>query len=252
MGHARSTALSERAARWERRFELPILLAALLVIPVVVIQAQGRGGGWATFADVLNWVVWTGFAIELAVMLTVVPDRMHWVRKHPLEVVIVVLTPPFLPATFAALRVFRLLRLLRIVVIVGEVKRFLTIDGVRLAAVLAAMSALAGGALFANAEHHSSWDGFYWAVTTMATVGYGDLSPHTVIGRVDAIVLMVVGISFFALITGAIAQHFVHTDVKAVEHALEHQEADTRTQLLTELQELSTRLQRLEEIVRQL
>jgi voltage-gated potassium channel len=177
---------------------------------------------------------------------------MHWVRKHPLEVVIVVLTPPFLPASFAALRIFRLLRLLRIVVIVGEVKRFLTIDGVRFAAVLAAMSALAGGALFANAEHHSSWDGFYWAVTTMATVGYGDLSPHTVIGRIDAMVLMVVGISFFALITGAIAQHFVHTDVEAVEAALEHEEADTRTQILTELQELSTRLRRLEQIVKQL
>jgi voltage-gated potassium channel len=252
MGGARGRGLNERAQRWERRFEFPILGAALLVIPVVVIQAQGRGGGWGTLANVLNWVVWAAFAIELVVMLAVVPDRMHWVRKHPLEVVIVVLTPPFLPASFAALRVFRLLRLLRIVVIVGEAKRFLTIDGVRLAAVLAAMSALAGGALFANAEHHSSWDGFYWAVTTMATVGYGDLSPHTVVGRVDAMVLMVVGISFFALITGAIAQHFVHTDVKAVEKAIEHQESDTRAQVLAELQELSTRLQRLESVVRDL
>jgi voltage-gated potassium channel len=164
----------------------------------------------------------------------------------------VILTPPFLPASFAALRFFRLLRLMRIVVIGAEVKRFLTIDGVRFAAVVTAMTALAGGALFANAEHHSTWAGLYWAVTTMATVGYGDLAPHTVVGRVDAILLMVVGVSFFALITGSIAQRFVHSDVEAVEAALEHEEADARTQILAELQELSTRLRRLEQIVKQL
>jgi hypothetical protein len=48
VGGARSGALNERTALWERRFELPILVAALLVIPVVVIQAQGKGGGCAS------------------------------------------------------------------------------------------------------------------------------------------------------------------------------------------------------------
>ena len=48
-------------------------------------------------------------------MVYVVPDRGRWLREHPLDLAIVVLTPPFLPASLQALRVFRLLRLLRLV-----------------------------------------------------------------------------------------------------------------------------------------
>jgi voltage-gated potassium channel len=55
----------------------------------------------------------------------------------------------------------------------------------------------------------------------MATVGYGDLSPKTAIGRLVAIGLMVIGVGFFALLTGAIAQRFVATDVREVELEVE-------------------------------
>jgi len=66
-------------------------------------------------------------------MLAVVPDRGRWLRAHPLEVAIVVLTPP-LPASLQALRVFRLLRLLRLIAVVRYARRLFTLDGLRYAA----------------------------------------------------------------------------------------------------------------------
>jgi hypothetical protein len=48
-------------------------------------------------------------------MLRVVPDRGRWLREHPLDLAIVIFTPPFLPPALQAARVFRLLRLLRLV-----------------------------------------------------------------------------------------------------------------------------------------
>jgi Ion channel len=54
-------------------------------------------------------------------------------------------------------------------------------------------------------RHRSTWDGVWWAVTTMTTVGYGDITPRTNYGRVVAIVVMLVGIGFIALLTGALA-----------------------------------------------
>jgi hypothetical protein len=58
-------------------------------------------------------------------------------------------------------------------------------------------------AAFASAEpKHSAGDGIYWAITTMTTVGYGDLSPETNTGKVIAVGVMVVGIGFIALLTG--------------------------------------------------
>ena len=42
----------------------------------------------------------------------------------------------------------------------------------------------------------------YWAVVTMSTVGYGDIVPHTVLGRLVASVLMLVGYAIIAVPTG--------------------------------------------------
>lgn len=137
-----------------------------------------------------------------------------WIRKHPLEVAIVVLTPPFLPASMQAARVFRLLRLLRLLRLGILVRRFLSTEGIRDAAVLAARMVLGGGAAFAaveKARHLSTWDGVWWAITTVTTVGYGDVSPQTDMGRMIAIAVMFVGIGFIAILTAAAAERFLRS-----------------------------------------
>jgi voltage-gated potassium channel len=106
--------LDARSERIAQRFELPMVIAALLVIPVIVIEESPLGEPWDTIAGVLNWATWLAFLTEAAVMLAVVPDRPRWLREHPIEVVVVVLTPLFLPPTLQAIRVLRLLRLLRL------------------------------------------------------------------------------------------------------------------------------------------
>jgi len=225
-----------------------MFIAALLVIPVVVIEASHVSSTWKTFGLALNWVVWTAFAVELVVMLAVSPSRMAWLRSHPLEAAIVVLTPPFLPASLGALRLFRLLRLLRLLVVVKETRRLFTVDGMRLAAVLAGIAALGGGAIFSAVEagHHSVWDGTWWAITTMSTVGYGDFVPKTVIGRAVAVALMFVGVGFFALVTGAVAQRFLAGEIEQADEAIVDDVEEVRADVLRELHDLSERLATLE------
>lgn len=108
------------------------------------------GEPWDTVAVVLNWTIWTAFLAEVVIMLRVVPDKGRWLRDHPLDLAIVVLTPPFLPAGLQAARVFRLLGLLRLVRAATLVRRLLSTEGVRDAAVLALMTVLGGGAAFAG------------------------------------------------------------------------------------------------------
>jgi voltage-gated potassium channel len=56
-------------------------------------------------------------------MLWVAPDRWRWVREHPLEVIVVVLTPPFLLSALQPVRLLRLLRLLRLAPLVHRLFR---------------------------------------------------------------------------------------------------------------------------------
>lgn len=203
----------DRATRAERRLELPVLAAALLVVPVIVIEESSFGEPWETIGVVLNWASWLTFLAEAVVMLSVVRDRRAWLRRHPIEIAVVVLTPPFFVA-LAPVRLLRLLRLLRLVRLAPLARRFFSMEGLRYAALLAALTTLVGGAAYSELERgQSTAEGIYWALTTITTVGYGDLSPETTGGRFLAGAVMLVGIGFIAVLTGAVAERFLAAEV---------------------------------------
>jgi voltage-gated potassium channel len=112
------------------------------------------------------------------------------------------------------------------------------------------LTAVGGGDAYSAAESAqdpapSVWDRVWWAVTTMTTVGYGDEYPTTTLGRVYAIALMLVGIGFIAILTGAIAERFLAAEIEEAVEATEEVEA-TEIEVLAELQEIRSRLDRLE------
>lgn len=86
-----------RGALWEARLNLPVLAAAWLAIPTVVLYFSKLEEGWLPVAAVtLAWSIWIVFVVEAAIMLTVVRDRRAWMRGHLLSLVIVVATFPLL------------------------------------------------------------------------------------------------------------------------------------------------------------
>jgi hypothetical protein len=61
--------VEDRTARMQKRFELPVLVAALLVIPSMVLlrSASGSAAWWVAVA--LNVLIWLVFAAELTAIL---------------------------------------------------------------------------------------------------------------------------------------------------------------------------------------
>jgi voltage-gated potassium channel len=236
--------MDERSARIAARFEAPMLIAALLVVPAIIIEESSPGKPWETVGVVLNYAIWIAFLIEAVVMLCVVPSKRRWVADHPLEVIVVLLTPPFFLSAIAPIRVLRLLRLVRLLRLAPLVRRLFTVQGVKYSALLAIVTVLAAGAAFHQAESYRSFgDGLYWAATTMTTVG-ADFSPHTTVGRLVAIVVMLVGLGFAALVTGAVARAFIERTGDA--DPPNATPVPSGEKLLADFRELSVRMRALE------
>jgi voltage-gated potassium channel len=247
--HHYSQGMDERSTRVAERLETPMLIAAALTLPMVAISESHTGGWLQSAATILNWATWLAFAAELAIMLAVVPDRRAWLRHHPLDPTIVILTPPLLPPGLQALRVLRLFRLLRLLRLAQLTHEVFSLQGLRYAMLLSLLTVIGGGALFVafekGSQHLDTWDGIYWAVTTMTTLG-SNIYPKTTGGEVVSVFILVVGIGFVALLTGAFAQRFLGPEILGVEEELEKEEMTAEAIALRELRGVREQLQALE------
>ncbi|NDZ76430.1 two pore domain potassium channel family protein [Streptomyces sp. SID10362] len=88
----------------------------------------------------------------------------------------------------------------------------------------------------------------WWSVETATTVGYGDLYPVTLWGRLVAVVVMVAGITAFGLVTAALATWFVGREQERRGHVVRHTERaaeEVYTEATRALHERFDRLERM-------
>lgn len=195
----------------ERLTELPLLILAFIMIPLLVGPFLWKlsPSEEATFLT-LDWFIWAIFAIDLAVKLVVAPHRLAYLKRHWLEVLVVVV--PF----------FRPLRIIRVFIFgsrawVGTRRLvnvdFLLVYGIGLVIIAATVVASVEGG--EGASIRSFPDALWWSMATITTVGYGDMVPISTVGRAMGYILMLGGIAFFSGITANLASFLVRgTDAR--------------------------------------
>ena len=158
--------------------------------------------------DGIQWVSWVAFAADLLFGIYKSSDKAQFLKKHPLEILAVVL--PFL-------RPLRLLRFISFGTLVFEKVNLGKSIAITFKVVVTALflTYLAGIEITMaergkpGATIESIGDGFWWAITTLTTVGYGDIYPTTTEGRFIAVGLMVSGICVLGFISATVAAWFV-------------------------------------------
>ena len=161
-----------------------------------------------------NWtlfVIWVFFAFDYFARLSIADDKRLFVRKNLLDLAAVAL--PFLP-------LLRAIRALAAVTVLSRRNRGSRSQQVTTSVVTLAFATwFVAGLAVTEAERRVDGsniqgvgDGWWWAITTMATVGYGDTYPVSTQGRIVGTSLMIMGVALLGTITASIASNFNSTD----------------------------------------
>jgi voltage-gated potassium channel len=228
-----------------------VIAGALATIPLLIIDQTHTSGTWHYVALIGDCIVWLIFVLDLVAMLAFARDRRGYLRSHPLDLIVIVLTPPVLPVAFQWIRVLRVLRVVRLLRLPRLLKRKLSLETLEYAALLVALAFFGGAAAFAAAERVSYGNAMYWAIGVMTTAGTGDIKVTTTLAKIVACVLMVVGTGFFALVTGAIAQRFLASQVSDLQDTAD-EIGDVATAVAHDEDEVLARVRALSAQVREL
>lgn len=205
-----------------RRYDVLLIVAILCSIVVAVFdsvaQAHARYG---EIFYLLEWVFTLAFTIEYVMRIVVVDRPWRYIRSFFGIVDLLAVLPTWISLVVAgshyllvvrALRILRIFRILKLTRYVGEADLlwFTLIRARRKVLVFFSVIltlVLIFGALMYLIEGPE--DGFtsiptsmYWAIVTMTTVGFGDITPKTTLGKLLTSLIILIGYSIIAVPTG--------------------------------------------------
>ena len=173
----------------------------------------------------VDFIICLVFAAEFISRLRATEDKARFMRHHGYEILAMIPSIVFLAAgrvllLSAGLRALRLIRVVRVIVVIARMGRFVGVSsrfikrsGLLYMLIITAGIIFIGG--FAalvlergtpGAEITSFADALWWSIATVTTVGYGDVVPNTIAGRIMGMSLMVIGIGVMtAFISGVSA-----------------------------------------------
>lgn len=236
----------------ERNFDLVLIAVILASVAVVLLDSvpsiKARWHAWLYAAE---WAFTLAFTVEYAVRLWVVKRPLRYARSFYGIIDLLAILPTFLsllfPAStsFAVIRALRLLRVFRVLKLVeysseaGVLIQALLRSRRKIFVFLATLVTIIVifGALMYVVEgpdhgFTSIPTGMYWAIVTVATVGFGDIAPGTPFGRFVTSVLVMIGYSIIAVPTGIYTAELARSlqprrrQVRCTECGLPDHEAD--------------------------
>ncbi len=197
-----------------------ILLSVLVVLLDTVPEIHTNHGG---LLNVFEWCFTLYFTAEYALRLWSINNRWLYARSFYGLVDLASILPTYLSLLFPGaqsflviriLRVLRVFRVLRLVQFVGESEMLITaLANSRRKITVFILSVFAMVVVFGSLMYiiEGPDNGFtsipksiYWAIVTLTTVGYGDLTPATALGQAVASMVMIMGYGVIAVPTGIV------------------------------------------------
>ena len=201
-----------------------ILLSVVLIMMASVVRFDEK---YHTFFVVSEWIITIFFSIEYILRLISNKKPLDYVFSFYGLVDLLSLLPMYLSfffpgsETLVIIRSLRLLRLFAILDLIPFLNQSSHIKDSLKASMnkiivfvyfILVMSVILGTIMFMVEERHNGFtnipNSIYWCIVTMTTVGYGDISPITPIGKAIASFIMIMGYGIIAVPTGIVTSEF--------------------------------------------
>jgi len=214
----------ESNTRAGKAFDVGLLIAIFTSILVVMLDSvESLHKPYATLFNRLEWFYTALFTIEYTLRLISIRKPWRYVFSILGLIDLLALIPSYLSIVipgaqsllvFRALRLLRVFRIFKLAEFVTEIN-FLTTAlrnslrkiSIFLLTVLTLVVIL-GSIMYLVEKRENGFsnipESIYWAIVTITTVGYGDISPVTPLGKLVASVVMLIGYSIIAVPTGII------------------------------------------------
>ncbi|MEM9556766.1 MAG: ion transporter [Acidobacteriota bacterium] len=207
-----------------KAFDVALMWAILLSVLAVVLESMKPvRAAIGPELRVLEWFFTILFTIEYLLRLLCTRSPLRYARSFFGIVDLLAILPTYLSLVFVGsqtliviralrlLRVFRVLKLGRFVgaerMLGAALRASLQKITVFLGAVLA-LVLIIGSLMYLIEGEANGYDsiprGMYWAIVTLTTVGFGDITPQTVLGQLLASTVMMLGYAIIAVPTGIV------------------------------------------------
>jgi voltage-gated potassium channel len=212
----------ESGTRSGKAFDVGLLIAIVLSVTVVMLESvEPIRAAHTVLLRNAEWAFTILFTLEFTARVLCVQRPLRYVWSFYGIIDLVSFLPSYITLFIATanyllmIRVLRLLRVFRILKLTHFTQESDTLMTALRASrrkiivfifTVLAIVLIVGTVMYLVEGEENGFDsiprGVYWAIVTLTTVGYGDITPHTVLGRILACLIMILGYGIIAVPTG--------------------------------------------------
>lgn len=195
------------------------IIMAILAIVVVILLIFDLSYNLPENVDIIftitDNIILLIFAVDYFTRFFLAKDKVKFFRSNIIDLIAII---P-LNSAFQSIRILRISKLLKFAKVFKSVSlilkfrkhidKFLKTNNFNYIIWITLSTLFLGTIGMHFVEGISYGNALWWCFVTISTVGYGDISPVTTIGRIIAGMIMIVGIGFLAMLTGTIATYFL-------------------------------------------